>query len=109
MDFKDKLNRIINILDINNNMLADELNVDVSLISRWRTGNRLPSERNNHFELMCKYFYTRAVETSKLYDLIETLDQSVLNVNNDIDNVMKIMKEWFNSRDEVDNTPLIHD
>lgn len=109
MDFKDKLNRIINILDINNNMLADELNVDVSLISRWRTGNRLPSERNNHFELMCKYFYSKAVETSKLYDLIETLDQSVLNVNTDINNVIKIMKEWFNSRDEVDNTPLIHD
>lgn len=109
MDFKDKLNLIIELLEINNNILAEVLDVDVSLISRWRTGNRLPSDRNKHLELLCAYFYNRAVETSKLYELMEIMNQSVVTLKNDLENVTEVMKVWFNTHVSVDNTPLIHD
>jgi len=109
MDFKDKLHLILTKLEINNNMLAEELSVDVSLVSRWRTGNRFPSERNNHLDLMSHYFYKKSLKDSQLNDLFEVLGQTLPNIKPDEKNTTELIKSWLLSSNVVDNTPLIHD
>ena len=66
MKFNEKLNVLLNTFDITNYQLAEWLQVDVSLISRWRTGNRLPSDKSTHLEDLADYIIKSAVESSQL-------------------------------------------
>ncbi|QNB45639.1 hypothetical protein BR63_04535 [Thermanaerosceptrum fracticalcis] len=44
MPFSHKLNHLMEIFGVSNNRLAKALSIDASLVSRWRTGNRVPAQ-----------------------------------------------------------------
>lgn len=58
--FGEKLDMLMHIFSISNIQLARWLNVDGSLISRYRTGARIPSSRNGLVERICEYFSRQA-------------------------------------------------
>ncbi len=58
MQFYEKLIFLLNLTQTTNRMLAQELQVDPSLISRFRTGRRLPRNRE-HIKSMSSYFARR--------------------------------------------------
>ncbi|MDW7661634.1 MAG: hypothetical protein SCL54_09485, partial [Bacillota bacterium] len=57
---QDKLNLLMNFFEISNSKLARAISVDPSLISRWRTGDRVPSKSSNHFHALGCYFESLA-------------------------------------------------
>lgn len=59
--FGEKLSSLMNLLDISNVRLARSLNVDASLISRYRNGIRTPNTEGELLCKICKYFVNRAV------------------------------------------------
>lgn len=54
--FADKLNKLMTATATTNNRLAKALCVDTSLISRWRTGNRVPSKKADYNGAISRYF-----------------------------------------------------
>lgn len=78
MDFGDKLSAVMGILGVNNKELADAIGVDASLISRWRSGARLPNKNNTHSRRMSAFF----VEKAGNYQLVSLL--SLMNLPIDI-------------------------
>lgn len=50
MDFARRLSLLMNLIGISNRTLAKVLSLDPSLISRWRTGTRVPSKDSEHLD-----------------------------------------------------------
>lgn len=60
MDFARRLSLLMNLLEISNKTLAKVLSIDPSLISRWRTGTRVPSKDSEHLDGLAFYIAQRA-------------------------------------------------
>jgi len=72
--FSEKLDILMNAFHVSNTRLARYLNVDASLISRYRTGMRTLSAENQLITHICTYFSTRAKEQQQEVDLLDILD-----------------------------------
>lgn len=59
MQFYEKLIFLLNLTQVTNRMLAQELQVDPSLISRFRTGRRRLPRNREHIKAMSAYFARR--------------------------------------------------
>lgn len=56
MSFDIRLVRLMTLFHISNKELADACNVDPSLVSRWRSGQRFPSEKYNQIQQIASFF-----------------------------------------------------
>lgn len=56
MSFANRLNQLMNTFSINNSKLAKGIDVDPSLVSRWRTGNRCPASNSPHIPAIAAFF-----------------------------------------------------
>lgn len=107
MKFFEKLNSMLNMFEITNYQLAEALQVDVSLISRWRTGNRLPSERSSHLEDISKLIVDKADEMEMLSGLIEQLGLSLSSATGDTDTTKDYLIQWLKDEAPVKNANLV--
>ncbi len=94
---QDKLNLLMDFFEISNSKLAKALSVDPSLISRWRTGDRIPSSSSNHYHALGCYFESLARTERSKTKMLE-----IMHLNPDekkyIDkNLHKIIEEWLES------------
>lgn len=60
MKFKEKLALLMTATGLSNSTLARALSLDPSLISRWRTGTRVPSQNSPRIEALAQYFASLA-------------------------------------------------
>ncbi len=67
MDFGKKLSLLMSVLSVSNSALAKALSVDPSLISRWRSGSRIPAKDSGYIEMIASYLVEHAkMEHQKL-------------------------------------------
>lgn len=57
--FSEKLNSLMELMDVSNARLSRSLNVDASLVSRYRSGKRVPQGDSQLVDLMCTFFVNR--------------------------------------------------
>ncbi len=79
MEFRHCLNSYMDLLGLKNKELAQELAVDATLVSKWRTGKKLPSDREMQLEQVAVYF--AKISTAK--DMVGgaiALAQSILGI-----------------------------
>ena len=60
MQFYEKLTFLMDLTQVSNRMLSQELQVDPSLISRLRRGNRRLPRNREHIKVMSQYFSKRS-------------------------------------------------
>ena len=56
MNFDQKLTTLMNLFKISNSKLARSINVDASLVSRWKSGERKISLNSPHIPMLANYF-----------------------------------------------------
>jgi hypothetical protein len=56
MNFDQKLTALMNLFKISNSKLARSINVDASLVSRWKSGERKISLNSPHIPMLANYF-----------------------------------------------------
>jgi hypothetical protein len=56
MNFDQKLSTLMNLFKISNSKLARAINVDASLVSRWKSGERKISLNSPHIPMLANYF-----------------------------------------------------
>jgi transcriptional regulator with XRE-family HTH domain len=108
MKFHEKLNLLLNMFNITNYQLAERLQVDVSLISRWRTGNRLPSDRSSNLEDLADHIIQVASRESELYSLMEQIGMPVNAQSEDTGSLHKTLISWFKDESTTKDLKLIH-
>ncbi|MBO6158358.1 MAG: hypothetical protein J6P72_03725 [Firmicutes bacterium] len=81
--FGDKLDRAVNLLDLSNSQLSGILNIDVSLISRYRSGIYSPHGNSYLAEKLSDTLVSRAEKTGKTAELAALcgLDEKQLNTD----------------------------
>ncbi|WP_422486446.1 helix-turn-helix domain-containing protein [Gudongella sp. DL1XJH-153] len=109
MKFKDKITKMMQILKITNSQLAERLDVDMSLVSRWRTGNRLPSERGTHMEQIADFLIECAQERDLLDEFTEILGLSADSHRSDHAYLRSHLIQWLKDDNFKDNSPAIRD
>ncbi|MGM0396351.1 MAG: helix-turn-helix domain-containing protein [Bacillota bacterium] len=109
MEFKDKITKMMQILKITNSQLAERLDIDMSLVSRWRTGNRLPSPRGNHLEQIADYFMEKAYEKDHVNEFTELLCLSADSHRGDSSYLRSYLIRWLGDDSYEDNSPYIRD
>lgn len=102
--FGEKLNILMNMLDISNIRLAKALNVDSSLISRFRNGLRIPPKNSQLIMNICTYLYKRVLVggfEDKLSDLISISKTMVVNDDNKL---LTYFVDWMSDKTYAQNT-----
>lgn len=92
--FSDKLNILMNMYGISNIRLARALNVDSSLISRFRNSHRTPLKSNIIMDSLCNYFYRIAKQSEREQELSDIIGESISTFQNH-DRFINKFKEWF--------------
>jgi len=71
--FNEKLNLLMTVQGISNSRLAKALSVDASLVSRWRSGARIPNPGSTHIKALASYFAAQAKMGSQKSVLCEVM------------------------------------
>lgn len=87
--FSINLAKIMALLDINNSSLAIKLNVDASLISKYKTGVRVPAVDSGIANNMVNFFAKLIIQNNKVSDF-----SSLLNITLD-DNSIECIKSYM--------------
>lgn len=107
MQFSSKFSLMLNIFDVKNLDLADEISIDRTLISKWRSGQRKPATDSEQMVQLSKYFAKLLCknENASLFKTAFGLDDDLTFPDND--DLCKLLTDWF--RDDSKNmNDLIH-
>jgi hypothetical protein len=72
MFFHEKYAYLYRLLNVNHKQVAKQCGYDVSLLSRWKNGNRLPSHKNGQYRELAKFFIG-AIKTQAQRDEINMI------------------------------------
>jgi transcriptional regulator with XRE-family HTH domain len=104
MLFKDKLNQLMEQFHISNSKLAKEINIDPSLVSRWRNGDRVPTMRSSHIPSIAAYFLSLNGYSYQQEYLRHILDEQKVELPNVSDQVA-LLSDWL-IRDSASSTAI---
>jgi hypothetical protein len=72
MFFHEKYAYLYRLLNVNHKQVSKQCGYDVSLLSRWKNGNRLPSQKNGQYRELAKFFIG-AIKTQAQRDEINMI------------------------------------
>lgn len=100
MTFAEKLSLLTGVYKISNSRLARAIHVDTSLVSRWKTGERIPSALSPHIAAVASFFVqTDAYPYQRAY--LDKLLAVLLREHKDADQQTRIhaLASWLTSGD----------
>lgn len=102
MNFSEKLEAIMTIMNCNNSKLGRGINVDPSLISRWKSGNRLLKPNSPYIPLIVDFLLRAEPMTYQIESINNLLGTNFhLKRYTDIFQLKSILTEWLSSPKET--------
>lgn len=102
-NFGKKLDAIMGLLHLSNINLSKSLDVDPSLVSRFRNGSRTPSTKNSSLQEICEYLYNVAVEKNMTYQFFKLIDINPASLNNNKEALINYFTDWMCDKIEISN------
>lgn len=97
--FSEKLNILMNRLDISNIRLARALNVDTSLVSRFRNGLRTPPKNSSLTVNLCSYLYKAVKMNGYKHEFFELIGTPITEAQINEDEIKAIFINWLFDED----------
>ncbi len=96
MQFHEKLNVLMDVFKISNSKLARGINVDASLISRWKTGERKIATNSPHVPALATYFLRLNAYPYQRDYLLSLITEHMTDdtIDNETSRV-RILSNWF--------------
>jgi len=95
MNFSAKLKIIMNIFNITNSKLAKHLNIDASLVSRWKNGNRKPKTQQ-YYRIISEYIVSHAKMDYQKMAICEAIGTKTDDLLDDID-LSSLLTSWLSN------------
>jgi hypothetical protein len=95
MQFNEKLDLLMTTLNVSNSRLARSLSVDPSLVSRWRTGARQPSQKNDYIKDISTYFTAYAKMDFQKAALYEIMGLDINKSRNSLYPLQELLYTWL--------------
>jgi transcriptional regulator with XRE-family HTH domain len=106
MSFEVRLTRLMDLFNITNKELASACNVDPSLVSRWRTGQRFPSQKYNQIQQIANFFLSVNIDVQQRQSLQEILSIQKLH-SPLLEHPINLLSSWlFENRHSLSNEQL---
>jgi hypothetical protein len=102
MPFNEKLNLLMKVQSVSNSRLAKVLSVDPSLISRWRTGARIPSKNCNYIKAISLYFTAQAKMDYQKTALFEIIGLNYDKKQEESSCISELLFTWLNDESSTD-------
>lgn len=105
MLFNEKLDTLMKAISVTNSQLGKAINVDPSLISRWRTGKRLPTGKNDYISAIASFFAARAkkeYQKAALYDILGFVPEN----GADAGPLQATIINWLGSWERIVKSPV---
>jgi len=101
MTFAEKLDLLMNITKTSNSMLARNISLDASFISRLRRGTRTPARNVNYIQAMAEYF-TRCCKTDyQKAALREAMKSSFIEQQQKTGNLEELLYKWLGDENQA--------
>ena len=101
MRFSEKINLLMKMANTTNSKLADALNIDPSLVSRWRTGAREPSEDSRYIQLIGLYFASQARQDFQRVALLELTGHQMEDKNVGESIIATYLTRWLSNESKI--------
>jgi hypothetical protein len=98
MQFHEKLDLLMKIQNVTNIRLARSLSVDPSLVSRWRTGARKPSQKNDYIKEISTYFTAHAKMEFQKAALYEIMGLEINKSQNSLYPIQDLLYTWLTDK-----------
>lgn len=98
--YSEKLNAIMDMLDLSNVKLGKAINVDPSYISRLRNGTRVPKRNSDITDRISEYVLERIEEQDKLKQLSRMMNVT-MRAFEDADYRKSAFFKWINDKDNI--------
>jgi len=95
MSFAEKLDLIMNITKTTNSNLSMYISLDASLISRFRSGKRVPSNKGNYLQKIATYFARHVASDYQKAALCEVLNIALKSFPKDEKKIAELIYQWF--------------
>lgn len=66
MPFAEKISQLMKLVGLSNKAMSEALQIDASLISRWRTGDRVPQKNSAYYQQLGAFFAHRITDYQKI-------------------------------------------
>lgn len=97
MSFDIRLTRLMTLFRVTNKELAVACNVDPSLVSRWKNGQRYPSEKYNQIQQIANYFLSLNIDLQQRQALSEILSIQKLH-SPSLESQIDLLTSWIAER-----------
>jgi hypothetical protein len=102
MKFNEKLELLMKTQNVTNSRLARSLSVDPSLVSRWRTGARRPSHKNDYIKNISVYFSSHAKMDYQKAALYEIMGLDINKSQNNLYSLSELVYTWLADKKSPD-------
>lgn len=109
MTFAEKLDILMNITNTSNSVLARNISLDASFISRLRRGVRTPSKNVTYIQAMAEYFARNCRAGYQKTALLEAIQDSSGFQPQTSAELMDLIYEWLRAEEEADPVPAAVD
>ncbi len=101
MRFNEKFNLLMKMSNTTNTLLATAINVDPSLVSRWRTGSREPGDASRFIQQIGAYFASRAKHDFQRVALLELTGHSLEDKNVEEQIIAVHLSRWLSNESKI--------
>jgi len=101
MQFSEKINLLMKMANTTNTKLANALGIDPSLVSRWRTGAREPSDDSRYIQLIGIYFATQARQDFQRVALLELTGHQMEDKNVSETLIAEYLTRWLMGESKI--------
>jgi transcriptional regulator with XRE-family HTH domain len=102
MLFYQKLDLLMKVQNVTNSSLARALSVDPSLVSRWRTGDRKPNQKNNYIKNISIYFSSHAKMDYQKAALYEIMGLDINKNHKNLYSLSELLYSWLTDKKSPD-------
>ncbi len=95
MTFAEKLDLLMNLTNTSNSMLARNISMDPSFISRLRRGTRAPARNVNYIRVMAQYFTRCCKADYQKAAILEAMKSSFRNQPQEANNMAELLHKWL--------------
>lgn len=106
MSFTERFNLLMDAMGTTNIRLARGLSIDPSLVSRWRTGTRLPSVRGGQIKALAEYFVSNCRTEAQKEMILDLIKNPYTDVGNKEFSAARVAFWLFG--DTSDSSAFVH-
>ena len=107
MYFHEKFSYLYRLLNVNHKLVSKQCGFDVSLLSRWKNGNRVPSYKNGQYRELARFFLAQIktqAQREELNMIIAGHRTIATHLNSDLD----VFEDWLIISNSKPQIPLMN-